>query len=181
MRFDLAEKGRFNVPQARVVETLGNPDDQRQISLIAIHAHGIPDDFPRKRHRRERGAEPPTLAGRDDLRDVPLVTIDPADARDHDDAVYAEPDTDAGNPGGWIVWVAIADVAAYVRPGSELDREARRAATASTSPTGSSRCCPSASPTACAPCARARTAPAWPCGWCSARTAASAATRSCAA
>ena len=65
------------------------------------------------------------MKGRTDLRDVPLVTIDPVDARDHDDAVYAEPDTDAKNPGGWIVLVAIADVAHYVRPGSRLDREAQ--------------------------------------------------------
>jgi ribonuclease R len=67
----------------------------------------------------------PTLKGREDLRQVPFITIDPADARDHDDAVYAERDEDEKNPGGWIVWVAIADVAAYVRPGSALDREAR--------------------------------------------------------
>ena len=63
-------------------------------------------------------------AGRTDLRHLALVTIDPADARDHDDAVFAEPDGDPANPGGWIVWVAIADVAAFVPPGSALDREA---------------------------------------------------------
>ena len=56
MRFDLASKGRFDVPQARVLESLGNPDDQRKISLIAVHAHGIPDDFPESVHRRERDA-----------------------------------------------------------------------------------------------------------------------------
>ena len=89
---------------------------------------------------------------------MPLVTIDPADAKDHDDAVHAEPDTDPNNPGGFIVCVAIADVAAYVRPGSALDREALRAATRSTSPTVSCRCCPSASPTISARCGRARTA-----------------------
>ena len=57
---------------------------------------------------------------------MPLITIDPEDARDHDDAVYAAPDTDANNKGGWRVWVAIADVAAYVSPGSPLDRGAWR-------------------------------------------------------
>ena len=72
-----------------------------------------------------RRSTPPTLAGRNDLRDVPLVTIDPPDARDHDDAVYAEPDADPKNPGGWIVWVAIADVAALRAPGTALDREAQ--------------------------------------------------------
>ncbi|MDB5483177.1 MAG: exoribonuclease, VacB and RNase family, partial [Caulobacteraceae bacterium] len=70
-------------------------------------------------------AEAPTLKARTDLRHLPLITIDPADARDHDDAVFAEPDEDPANAGGWIAWVAIADVAAYVRPGSALDREAR--------------------------------------------------------
>jgi len=55
---------------------------------------------------------------------VPLVTIDPPDAKDHDDAVHAEVDTDPNNKGGFIVHVAIADVAYYVRPGSALDRDA---------------------------------------------------------
>ena len=65
-----------------------------------------------------------TLKGREDWRHLPLVTIDPPDAKDHDDAVHAEPDTDPNNSGGHIVTVAIADVAAYVRPGTALDREA---------------------------------------------------------
>ena len=69
-------------------------------------------------------ATPRASFTREDWRAVPLVTIDPADAKDHDDAVFAEPDTDEKNPGGVIVIVAIADVAAYVRPGSALDREA---------------------------------------------------------
>ena len=124
VRFDLAKKGRFNVPQARVLEALGNPDDQRQISLIAVHAHGIPDDFPESVIAESEAVQPPSLSGRTDLRDVPLVTIDPPDARDHDDAVYAEPDTSGGNPDGWVVLVAIADVAHFVRPGTKLDREA---------------------------------------------------------
>ena len=66
------------------------------------------------------------LGEREDLRALPFVTIDPSDARDHDDAVFAHPDDDPANPGGHVVWVAIADVAAYVRPGTALDREARR-------------------------------------------------------
>ena len=104
---------------------IGNPDDQRQISLIAVHAHGIPDDFPESVITESEALQPPSLSGRTDLRAVPLVTIDPPDARDHDDAVYAEPDTSAGNEGGWIVLVAIADVAHFVRPGTKLDREAQ--------------------------------------------------------
>lgn len=125
VRFDLARKGRMHTPQARVLESLGNPDDQRQISLIAVHAHGIPDDFPESVTTEAEALTEPTLQGRTDLRDVPLLTIDPPDARDHDDAVYAEPDTDPANPGGWIVLVAIADVSHFVRPGSKLDREAQ--------------------------------------------------------
>jgi ribonuclease R len=125
VRFDLARKGRMHVPQARILETLGNPDDQRQISLIAVHAHGIPDDFPESVIQESEALREPTLGGRTDLRDVPLVTIDPPDARDHDDAVYAEPDKDPANPDGWIVIVAIADVSHFVRPGTRLDREAQ--------------------------------------------------------
>ncbi|MFA5898260.1 MAG: RNB domain-containing ribonuclease, partial [Hyphomicrobium sp.] len=125
VRFDLGRKGRMHVPQARILETLGNPDDQRQISLIAVHAHGIPDDFPESVVTEAEGLQEPTLSGRTDLRDTPLVTIDPPDARDHDDAVYAESDSDPANPGGWIVLVAIADVAHFVRPGSKLDHEAQ--------------------------------------------------------
>jgi ribonuclease R len=126
VRFDLARSGgRYGVPQARVVETLGNPKDQRKISLIAIHAHGLPDEFPPPLLREVEALREATPAGRTDLRDLPLLTIDPADARDHDDAVHAAPDTDPRNQGGWIVHIAIADVAHYVHPGTRLDREAR--------------------------------------------------------
>ncbi len=89
-------------------------------SLIAIHQHGIPDEFPQKALDEAEAAKPAPLKGRDDLRHLPLVTIDPSDARDHDDAVAAFVEED----GGATIWVAIADVAHYVRPGSALDREA---------------------------------------------------------
>jgi ribonuclease R len=125
VRFDLVRKGRTHVAQATILETLGNPDDQRKISLIAVHAHGIPDDFPESVIAESETLDPPTLQGRTDLRGLPLVTIDPPDARDHDDAVCAEPDTEPANEGGWIVVVAIADVAHYVRSGTRLDREAQ--------------------------------------------------------
>jgi ribonuclease R len=124
VRFDLARDHRFGVPQARVVESLGNPTDQRKISLIAVHAHGIPDEFPHAVLSEVETLEAPKLAGRTDLRSLDLLTIDPIDARDHDDAVHAAPDADAANRGGWIVHVAIADVAHYVRPRTRLDREA---------------------------------------------------------
>jgi ribonuclease R len=116
---------RYGPKRGKVLEVVGREDDPRAASLLAIHAHGIPTGFSLEAEAEAEAAEPPTLAGRTDLRDIPLVTIDPPDARDHDDAVFAEPDEDARNPGGWIVWVAIADVAAYVRPGSALDIGAR--------------------------------------------------------
>ncbi len=115
---------RFGPRRGKLLEVVGREDHPRAASLIAIHTHGIPMGFPDDAEAEAEAAEPPTLKGREDLRDVPFVTIDPLDARDHDDAVYAEPDTDPKNPGGWIVWVAIADVAAYVKPGSALDRVA---------------------------------------------------------
>jgi ribonuclease R len=125
VRFELAKTGRFTTPRAKIVEALGNPDDERKVSLIAVHAHGIPDDFPQSVIDETRDLKPPQLANRKDLRGIPLLTIDPVDARDHDDAVYAEPDTDSKYPGGHIVIVAIADVAHYVRSDTRLDREAQ--------------------------------------------------------
>ena len=115
---------RLGPKPAKLLETVGREDDPRAASLIAIHAHSIPTGFSEEAEADAEAAKAPTLKGREDLRAVPLVTIDPEDARDHDDAVYAEPDADPNNEGGWIVWVAIADVAAYVRPGSALDKEA---------------------------------------------------------
>jgi ribonuclease R len=111
--------------RGKLLEVVGREDQPRAASLIAIHTHGIPTGFSAAAEAEADAAQPPTLAGRTDLRDLPLITIDPSDARDHDDAVYAHPDEDPKNPGGWVVWVAIADVAAYVRTGSALDREAR--------------------------------------------------------
>ena len=119
-------KGRMGRPRARVVARLGDPSGPKAVSLIAIHQHGIPHDFPEEVLEEADRMKPAGLSGREDLRDLPLVTIDPEDARDHDDAVWAHADDDPKNPGGHVVWVAIADVAQYVRPGSALDREARR-------------------------------------------------------
>ncbi len=117
---------KLGLPQARITARLGDPSGPKAVSLIAIHQHGIPDQFPDAVIAEADRAKPAPMMGREDLRDLPLVTIDPVDARDRDDAVYAEADTDPGNPGGFVVWVAIADVAHYVRPGSALDREARK-------------------------------------------------------
>ncbi len=119
-------KNRMGLPRARIVERLGDPSAPKAVSLIAIHQHGIPDDFPDKVIDEADKAKPVGLKGREDLRDMPLLTIDPSDARDHDDACYAHADDDPKNPGGHVIWVAIADVAAYVQPGTALDREARK-------------------------------------------------------
>ncbi len=115
---------RLGRPTARVVERLGSLASERAVSLIAIHAHSIPSMFRRDTLAEAEAAKPATLSGREDWRELPLITIDPPDAKDHDDAVHAEPDTAGNNHGGFIVTVAIADVAHYVTPGSALDREA---------------------------------------------------------
>jgi ribonuclease R len=114
----------FGLPEARVVEVIGDASSARAPSLIAIHTHDIPTDFSRAAVDAAEAAKPVTPDGRTDLRQVPLVTIDGSDARDFDDAVWAEPDTDPANRGGWNLIVAIADVAWYVRPGSALDKDA---------------------------------------------------------
>ncbi|MDO6799037.1 ribonuclease R [Shimia thalassica] len=119
-------KGRMGLPRAKVVERLGDPSAPKAVSLIAIHQHGIPDSFPNDVIAEADAAKPAPLRQRDDLRDMPLVTIDPADARDHDDACWAHADDDPKNEGGHVIWVAIADVAHYVTPGSALDKEARK-------------------------------------------------------
>ncbi|MEP1353983.1 MAG: ribonuclease R [Tateyamaria sp.] len=119
-------KSRIGLQRARVVERLGNPGAPKAVSLIAIHEHGIPDAFPDDVVAEADAQKPKGLKGRTDLRDMPLITIDPWDARDHDDACYAHADDDPKNEGGHVIWVAIADVAAYVTPGSALDREAKK-------------------------------------------------------
>lgn len=120
----IVKHGRLGLPQAKVKERLGSVKSEKAVSLIAIHAHSIPNEFPKTVLDEATAAEPAAMAGREDWRDVPLVTIDPPDAKDHDDAVHAVRDEDPSNEGGFIVTVAIADVAAYVRPGSAMDREA---------------------------------------------------------
>jgi ribonuclease R len=108
----------------RVLERLGNVSSEKAASLIAIHAHGIPHVFAPSTLVEAAAAKPASMKGREDWRELPLITIDPIDAKDHDDAVYAAPDTNAANEGGFILSIAIADVAGYVTPGSALDSEA---------------------------------------------------------
>ncbi|AZN99635.1 ribonuclease R [Mesorhizobium sp. M9A.F.Ca.ET.002.03.1.2] len=119
-----ARASRYGLPRAKVLAVLGSLTSEKAVSMIAIHAHDIPHIFPADVIAEAEAVKPATLAGREDWRDLPLVTIDPADAKDHDDAVFALSDPDDKNPGGVVVTVAIADVAAYVRYGTALDREA---------------------------------------------------------
>jgi ribonuclease R len=117
-------RSRFGASQAKVRERLGSIKSEKAISLIAIHSHQIPQDFSPQAIGESEQAAPATLKGREDWRELPLVTIDPPDAKDHDDAVHAADDDDPDNHGGMIITVAIADVAFYVRPGTALDRDA---------------------------------------------------------
>ncbi len=121
---ELLSGSRYGPRRARVRDALGPLEGAHAISLIAVHEQGIPVEFDPKAVEEAENAKPATAKGRTDLRDVPLITIDPSDARDHDDAVWAAPDDDPKNPGGHQVIVAIADVSAYVTPGSALDRDA---------------------------------------------------------
>lgn len=109
---------------ARIVETYGPATGPRSVSLICIHSHDIPFEFPDAVLKEAEAIKPATADRRADLRDLPLITIDGADARDFDDAVWAAPDDAKDNAGGWQIVVAIADVAWYVRPGKPLDQEA---------------------------------------------------------
>ncbi|WDI31401.1 ribonuclease R [Hyphococcus flavus] len=110
--------------KARIRSIAGHIDDKHAYSTIALANHGIPTEFPANVLAEAKKAKLPQLGNRTDLRETPLITIDPADAKDHDDAVFAEPDPDPNNPGGYRVIVAIADVSYFVSPGSALDKEA---------------------------------------------------------
>ncbi|PWE52837.1 ribonuclease R [Metarhizobium album] len=121
---EVARLGRFGLPRAKVLTVVGSVASEKAISMIAIYAHGIPYIFPPPVEAEAEAAKAATMASREDWRTLPLITIDPADAKDHDDAVYAEADPSPDNVGGVVVTVAIADVSWYVRPGSPLDREA---------------------------------------------------------
>lgn len=120
------QPGKRNMPQGRVVEVLGDHMAPGMEIQVAIHNYGIPDEWPEEIHQ-EIGDLTPEVEesakqNRVDLRDLPFVTIDGEDAKDFDDAVYAE----RKHSGGWRLWVAIADVSWYVRPGTELDKEAHK-------------------------------------------------------
>ena len=114
-------KGRMR-PRVRIRDVIGKQGDPKAISLVAMHEAGLRAEFPAKAIEETKSMTVPDIGKREDFRSVPLVTIDGADARDFDDAVFAEKEND----GTWHLIVAIADVSYYVRPGTELDREAFR-------------------------------------------------------
>ncbi|MBX3531027.1 MAG: ribonuclease R [Rhizobiaceae bacterium] len=117
--------GRYGLPKAKVLSVVGSLSSEKAVSMIAIHMHEIPYIFPAEVIAEAAAAKPVGMTGgREDWRHLPLITIDPADAKDHDDAVFAQPDDDPANAGGIVAYVAIADVAAYVKSGTAMDREA---------------------------------------------------------
>lgn len=124
VRAEGVSRPRLGLKRAKVVERIADASESSAISLICVHQHGIPVAFPPEAVKQAKQAKAAPLGQRDDLRSIPLITIDGADARDFDDAVFAEPDDDPKNEGGFKLIVAIADVAWYVRPGDALDRTA---------------------------------------------------------
>ncbi|MBB4659237.1 ribonuclease R [Parvularcula dongshanensis] len=116
----LPQRG-YGPRRARISEVVGAFGDSANWSLIALANQDIPTEFPKAAIGEAKAATLPDLTHHEDIRKTPLVTIDPADAKDHDDAVFAEK-----TEGGWRVLVAIADVSWFVRPGSALDEEAKR-------------------------------------------------------
>lgn len=123
---EAAPKNRGDMGKARIRSIAGHVDDKNAFTLIALAAHDIPIEFPPEVIAEAERATAPDMDGRVDLRATPLITIDPEDAKDHDDAVFAAPDDHPNNPGGYKVTVAIADVSWFVRSGSALDREAEK-------------------------------------------------------
>jgi ribonuclease R len=121
----LPGRGRGRSPNGKVEEIFGQLGTERAISQIAVLRQGLPDVFPPDVLAHAESLAAAEKGSREDWRDLPLITIDPADAKDHDDAVHAAPDDDPNNEGGFVVTVAIADVAYYVRPHTLIDREAR--------------------------------------------------------
>lgn len=113
---------KYGLKRAKVTHVIGSFKTEKAVSTIAIFANEIPHVFPESVLHESEAIKPVNKAKREDWRDIALITIDPADAKDHDDAIQAEPDPDVA--GGHIVRVAIADVSAYIKAGSAMDREA---------------------------------------------------------
>lgn len=127
VRFRSSRRNQGDLRVAEIVEIIGSGLGGKSASLISLYENDIETEFPEAVIEEAKSLKLPQIGGpREDLRDLPLITIDPVDAKDFDDAVFARPDEAQDNKGGWIVWVAIADVSAFVTSGSELDKTARR-------------------------------------------------------
>ncbi|MCZ2158968.1 ribonuclease R [Bartonella sp. 220] len=114
----------YGLKSAQIKNILGHIESEKTLSMISLLSKGIPYIFPEDVLEQAKHIKPAKIENREDWRQLPLVTIDPPDAKDHDDAVYATNDKDPANPGGWIIVVAIADVSYYIKTGSALDKEA---------------------------------------------------------
>ena len=124
--FRSSRRNQGDLRVADITEIIGSAKGGKSASLISLHENDIRVGFPEKVIEEAKALKLPKIEGaREDIRDLPLITIDPVDAKDFDDAVFAHPDKNENNKGGWVVWVAIADVSGFVTPGSELDKEAR--------------------------------------------------------
>jgi ribonuclease R len=124
--FRSARRNKGDLRLAEITRTIGSANGGKSASLISLHENEIPIGFSDEIISEAKALKLPALEGaREDLRQLPLITIDPVDAKDFDDAVLAHPDENPKNKGGWVIWVAIADVAAFVTPGSALDIAAR--------------------------------------------------------
>lgn len=124
--FRSTRRNKGDLRLAEITRTIGSADGGKSASLISLYENEIPQGFSDAVIKEAKSLKLPKIDGpREDLRHLPLITIDPVDAKDFDDAVLAHPDENSKNKGGWIIWVAIADVAAFVTPGSELDKAAR--------------------------------------------------------
>ena len=121
---EIGRDKHYGLKRGVVKNILGSVDSEKALSMIAIISHDIPHIFPDRVLEEAEEAKPATIENREDWRDLPLVTIDPEDAKDHDDAVCANMDDSEDNKGGVVVTVAIADVGYYVRPDSAMDKEA---------------------------------------------------------
>ena len=127
----LAWENRHSSPEGEIIEVLGAPDQEGVDMLSVLRQYDLPLSFPRAVLDEARAiadahatavVSPAELQARTDCRAHPVITIDPDDAKDFDDAICVQP---AGN-GRWKAWVHIADVSHYVRPGTQLDQEARQ-------------------------------------------------------
>jgi len=123
VRAEVLPGKKLGLRQVKLREKINRAGAQA-ISQIAIYDRSILVEFPEDALKQARAAGSAPMKGRDDLRTIPLITIDGEDARDFDDAVFAEPDTDPKNVGGWHLIVAIADVSWYVRQDDALDTSA---------------------------------------------------------